>query len=79
MNVGFFFIAFKLSGYAWNPKYLTIKAGDTVEWKWSFASYITGMRPRVVQVKDESSVEEVEGGFNSGAPRDSGKLSESQY
>ncbi|XP_062574409.1 fibrocystin-L-like [Saccostrea cucullata] len=64
--------SFQLSGYAWNPQYLTVKVGDTVEWTWSFASYISGMRPRVVQVKDESSEEEVEGGFNSGAPSDSG-------
>ncbi|XP_061168814.1 fibrocystin-L-like [Saccostrea echinata] len=64
--------SFKLSGYAWNPQYLTVNVGDTVEWTWSFASYISGMRPRVVQVKDESSVEEVEGGFNSGEPKEAG-------
>ena len=44
-----------------------------VEWRWSFASYISGMRPRVVQVKDEASVEEMEGGFNSGPGKESGK------
>lgn len=65
--------AFKLSGYAWNPQYLIIKVGDIVEWRWSFASYISGMRPRVVQVKDEASVEEMEGGFNSGPGKESGK------
>ena len=69
--------AFKLSGYAWNPQYLIIKVGDIVEWRWSFASYISGMRPRVVQVKDEASVEEMEGGFNSGPGKESGKDSRS--
>lgn len=68
------FTEFKLSGYAWNPKNLEIYTGDMVEWRWFFASYITGFTPRVVQVKDEVSTEELPGGFNSGAPAASGNF-----
>lgn len=63
-----------MSGYAWNPKNLEIYTGDMVEWRWFFASYITGFTPRVVQVKDETSTEELPGGFNSGAPAASGNF-----
>lgn len=71
---GMSFTEFKLSGYAWNPKNLEIYTGDMVEWRWFFASYITGFTPRVVQVKDEVSTEELPGGFNSGAPAASGNF-----
>jgi hypothetical protein len=49
-----------------------INTGDIVEWRWWFASYITGFTPKVVQVKDELSTDEVPGGFNSGAAAASG-------
>ena len=53
-------LGFKISGYAWDPKHLQIKLGDTVQWEWKFAPFIQGMKIRVVQVKDLLSQEEEE-------------------
>lgn len=50
-----------------------MNVGDTVEWRWKFAQFITGMKVRVVQVKGLLSQEEEEGGFNSGPATSEGE------
>lgn len=50
-----------------------MNVGDTVEWRWKFAQFITGMKVQVVQVKGLLSQEEEEGGFNSGPATSEGE------
>lgn len=74
ISIYYMILGFKISGYAWDPKHLQIKLGDTVQWEWKFAPFIQGMKIRVAQVKDLLSQEEEEEGFNSGPATSKGIL-----
>ena len=52
-------------GYAWNPKYVTIETGDSIEWQWWYPTWVKTMRPRIEQATTSSSFEYNEGGFRS--------------
>ncbi|XP_033757813.1 fibrocystin-L-like [Pecten maximus] len=53
-------------GYAWNPKNVQVKLGDTVRWSWDYPSWVAGMKPRVQQTPNASATVAESDGFSSG-------------
>ncbi|XP_069115224.1 fibrocystin-L-like [Argopecten irradians] len=53
-------------GYAWNPKNLQVKQGDTVRWTWDYPTWVAGMTPRVQQTPNASATTPETDGFSSG-------------
>ncbi|ROT65416.1 putative fibrocystin-L [Penaeus vannamei] len=59
-------------GYAWNPKLVVVREGDSVKWEWTKSDPLSQLMYNVFQTSSGASIEYDGSGFNSGAPTSSG-------
>ncbi|XP_063605340.1 fibrocystin-L-like [Penaeus indicus] len=60
------------SGYAWNPKLIVVREGDSVEWEWTKNDPLSQLMYNVFQTSSGAAYEYDGSGFNSGSPTSAG-------
>ncbi|KAK7468041.1 hypothetical protein BaRGS_00036745, partial [Batillaria attramentaria] len=53
------------TGYAYDPKVLSILTGDCVTWRWTTPSHVTGITYGIFETEDDETHETLSGGFAS--------------
>lgn len=59
-------------GYAWNPKRVVIREGDSVKWEWTKNDPLSQLMYNVFQTSSGAAYEYDGSGFNSGSPTSAG-------